>query len=109
MLPHTPAPKDAAKVPIFDMASCVPSPKARFAMNNDMVKPIPQIQLAPKIWPHERSEGRCARRVFADNQATKHIPRGLPMNNPRAAPRVAGGWIAHPPLPWDRTPALSKA
>src|SRR4029077_11807283 len=60
MLPHSPAPTDAANVPILAISSSAPSPNAKFAMNNDIVKPIPQSQLAPKIFPQDtsRSEER---------------------------------------------------
>lgn len=44
MLPHVPAAREAARIPIFDMSGKSLSPKARVAMNNDIVKPIPHSQ-----------------------------------------------------------------
>ena len=109
MLPHIPAAREAAIVPIFDMSSKAPSPKARVAMNNDIVKPIPLRQPAPKIVLHDSSAGGVANPVFADNRAKDHIPKGFPMNNPRATPRLTGCVAAAKPLPSIRTPALANA
>jgi hypothetical protein len=38
-------------VPIFDISSNTPSPNAKLAMNNDIVKPIPHSQLAQRFCP----------------------------------------------------------
>ena len=108
-LPHSPAPKEAAKVPIFDMVSSVPSPNAKFAMNSDMVKPIPQSQLAPKTFPHDTCAGGVARRVMTDSRAKSQIPKGFPKNKPRATPTLTGCVAAAGTFPTIRTPALANA
>jgi hypothetical protein len=109
MLPHIPAAREAARIPILDMSSKAPSPKARVAMNNDMVKPIPHNEAAPRIFPHPSSAGDAANRIFADNQAENHISTGLPTNNPRATPRQTGCVAAVKTFPSTGTPALANA
>ncbi len=96
-------------VPIFDKSSKVPSPNARVAMNNDIVKPIPPRQAAPKILPHDSSAGGVANPVLADVQAKNHIPMGFPKNSPSTTPRLTGCVAAAKPLPRIRTPALANA
>ena len=39
----------AARIPTFAVSSAEEAPKARFAMNNDMVKPIPPSIPTPTI------------------------------------------------------------
>lgn len=108
-LPHIPAAKEAASVPIFARSSNIPSPKAKLAMNNDIVKPIPHSQLAPKSAFHDISAGAVAKPIFTDIQANSHIPRGLPMNNPRTTPKLTGCRVADQIFPHNLTPALEKA
>src|SRR4029077_14392286 len=109
MLPHSPAPTDAANVPILAISSSAPSPNAKFAMNNDIVKPIPQSQLAPKIFPQDTSAGGVARRTPTDSRAKSHIPTGFPRNKPSATPRLTGCRAAAVTFPSIRTPALANA
>jgi hypothetical protein len=110
MLPQIPAAREPAMVPIFDMLSKTAwSPKARPAMNSDIVKPIPHNQLAAKTLPHDRLAGAVANRLLADIQANNQIPIGLPMNNPRTTPRLTGCLKAGPTFPRIRTPAFASA
>src|SRR5271157_2968622 len=69
MLAHVPDAKDAARIPILDISSKTPSPKARSPMNKDMVNPIPHSQAAPKSAPHEISGGVLASRDNVDIRA----------------------------------------
>ena len=94
-----PAAIDAARVPILDMSSKSPSPSASEAINKDMVKPIPQSQLAPKIWAQETVAGRDASPVADAIQANKEMPSGLPSSKPRSTPMVIGWVRAVPTLP----------
>ena len=56
--PYTAGGDRRASVPIFDISSKSPSPRASEAINSDMVKPMPQSQLAPKIWLQVTDAGR---------------------------------------------------
>ena len=94
MVAEIPAAREANRIPIFDMFRSASSLKARVAINNDIVKPIPHSQPAPKICLHDKSEGAVASRVFVDAQAKNHIPRGLPIKSPRATPRLTGCIVA---------------
>jgi hypothetical protein len=96
-------------VPIFAMSREAPSPKAKPAMNNDIVKPIPLSQAAPKPAFHEKSGGAVARRDITANRANSQIPRGLPMNSPRTIPRLVGCRAAAATFPKIRTPEFAKA
>ena len=96
-------------VPIFAMSSKAPSPKAKPAMNNDIVKPIPLSQAAPKPAFHEKSGGAVARREITANRAKSQIPNGLPMNSPRTIPRLIGWRAAAATFPRIRTPEFAKA
>jgi hypothetical protein len=96
-------------VPIFAMSNKTPSPKAREAINNDIVKPIPLSQAAPKIFAHDNSGGGIATPVFTDAQAKNIMPKGFPINSPRATPRLTECVTAATPLPSIRTPALANA
>jgi hypothetical protein len=109
MLPHIPAAREAAMVPIFAMSSKAPSPKAKPAMNNDIVKPIPLSQAAPKPASHENSGGAVARRDSMANRAKSKIPKGLPMNSTRTIPRLTGCRAAAATFPKIRTPEFAKA
>jgi hypothetical protein len=109
MLPQSPAPTEAARVPIFDMSSSVPSPKARVAIKSDIVNPIPQSQLAPKIFLQDTPAGGVASPKRVDNRAKSHIPAGFPRNKPRATPKLTGCLAAADALPRIRTPALANA
>jgi hypothetical protein len=108
-LPQSPAPTEAARVPIFDMSSSVPSPNARVAMKSDIVNPIPQSQLAPKIFSQDTLAGGVASPRRVDNRAKSHIPAGFPRNKPRATPRLTGCLAAAEVFPRMRTPALANA
>src|SRR5579863_163281 len=108
-LPQRPAATEEARVPIFDMSSSAPSPNAKVEINSDMVKPIPQSQLAPKIFPQVTSSGRLATRMATENRAKSHIPIGFPRNKPSATPRLTGCRTAAETFPSILTPALANA
>jgi hypothetical protein len=109
MLPHTAAAPEATRIPIFDISRKVPLLNARLAMNNDMVKPIPHIQLAPKTWRQETSVGGVAKLSLAESQATVKMPKGFPINNPRVTPKLTGCLTAATTFPRTRTPAFANA
>src|ERR1700690_3943161 len=109
MLAHTPAARGPARIPILDIFSKTPSPKARLAINNDIVNPIPPSQAAPKIARHDSSAGTAATPDFAAPQANNQIPSGLPTNRPRIIPRLTGCPVAAATLPKIRTPEFENA
>src|SRR5262249_42564187 len=98
-LPQAPANKEAASVPIFDIASRFSSANAKPATNNDIVKPIPQSQLAPKVCTQLTSGGALARPSLQESQAKVQIPIGLPINKPSATPSPTRCVRAANPLP----------
>jgi hypothetical protein len=108
-LPQIAAATEPAKVPIFDMSSRLPSPKAKIAMNSDMVNPMPQSQLAPKICPQETVAGRVANLALVAAQANSEIPMGLPRKSPSATPKLTEFFAAAATFPRMCTPALEKA
>jgi hypothetical protein len=73
-----------ARVPIFAISSKSPSPRASEAIKSDMVKPMPQSQLAPKIWLQVTEVGRDPRPMRDARRANKVMPIGLPSSrNPQ--------------------------
>src|SRR5580698_1158538 len=108
-LPQIAAATEPARVPILDKSSRRPSPNAKIAMNSDMVNPMPQSQLAPKICPQETVVGRVANLALVASQANNEIPKGLPRKSPRATPRLTEFFAAATTFPRMCTPALEKA
>jgi hypothetical protein len=72
-----------ARVPIFAISSKSPSPRASEAIKSDMVKPMPQSQLAPKIWLQVTDVGRDPRPMRDARRANKVMPIGLPSSRLR--------------------------
>jgi hypothetical protein len=81
---------EAVRIPILDMSSKTPSPNPSVAINNDIVKPIPQSPAAPNNALQERSTGAVACSDFVESRAKSHIPTGLPRNNPSTTPMLTG-------------------
>jgi hypothetical protein len=60
---------EAARVPVFARSRNALVPKARVATNSDMVKPMPQTQLAPKNLPPAYFGGNCCYPALLNREA----------------------------------------